>query len=829
MTSTLIDPGHDADGAPRVHLLQAAVALHRAGRWSEAQQGYESVIAAAPEMADAHHLKAEVLHRQNQTLLALDSVNRAISLKPHPVYLNTRATIFLQMNLLAEALQDLRRAIKIVPAYAEAFINLSAVYRQQKRFKQAREASATAIQMAPLAPAAWNNAGAVHMELLQFDEAIADFRQALRLDANFLPSRRNIAKIFLHLQNWPDAVQALEQQMGEPPDCEMLFLLARALQSSGRANEAVAPMQRAMRNASLAERLRALNDPEGIASLCAVCATLEGVSTRHEESSELYLLALAVLPEHPLLLNNMGTAAFRSGRFEHAIEAHQKVLSLYPQLVLARCNLGVALVMTGRTQEAIREFEQCLRDDPGCAAAMVWLLGEKSHIADWGGMSELREAVAKQLDDPACAQSVSSFVLLSNFCDADRLKRWTSRSAAVKERAAGCLPFNVSGTARTSERIRIGYFSFDFRNHPVAHLTAELYGLHDRDAFEVFVYSYGPDDGHPIRKRISGSVENFVDLRDLSIQDMAERIRDDRIDILVDLTGDTRGGRPQVMAYRAAPVQVSWLGYMGTSGSGDYDYVVTDPFMTPPGFDRFYTEKLLRLPETFQVIDTQRQASSAPASRAAHQLPEDAFVFCNFSQSFKIQPEVFSAWVAIVRGVPDAVLWLAQGPAGFESNLRARWSSAGLSQERLIVAPRIPIDDHLARIALADLFLDTCPYGSGATANDVLWSGVPVLTCPASTMVSRMAGSLMSALGLHEFVVRDMAHYAERAIHYGRCREALDTPRAAIRAAKAQRQGYFDTPRFVRHLEDGFHAIAARSRAGLSVAHMDVAARARTS
>jgi predicted O-linked N-acetylglucosamine transferase (SPINDLY family) len=806
-------------------MLEQGLALHRAGEFAEAVKVYEALLARFPGHSDALHLTGEALYRQGRPRLALNYVNLAIAQSPHHFYFNTRATIFMRMNLLAEAQQDLRRAIQAFPNYPEAYINLSAVYRQQKKTRQAREAAASATQLAPLAPAAWNNAGAIDMELDRFDEAVEQFRRALALDPKYIPAHKNIGKIRVHQNDWAGALPSLAEAEADPFDFEAAYLLALALNACGRPTDAIAPMQRAMRNWPPEARAQALNDPNGMAALYAVCGTLEGVQMRHEESAELYRLALESLPEHQLLLNNLGTANFRLGQFEAAIESLKKVLVLNPGLVLARCNLGVTYIMAGESEAAILEFEQCLRDDPGFMPAMVWLLGEKSHIARWDGVPELRRQIANHLDNPSNDQTVSSFILLSNYDDGGRLMEWTRRSATLADKAMGIKPFDVSGTGRQSRRIRVGYYSFDIRNHPVAHLTAELYGLHDRNAFEVFVYSYGPDDGHPARARIAGSVEHFVDLQGASIQQMAERIRDDEIDILIDLSGDTRGAKPQVMAYHAAPAQIMWLGYMGTSGTPSYDYLVSDHFLTPPGSEGFYTEKLLRMPETFQVIDTQRPTSSRKTTRADHGLPDDAFVFCNFSQSFKIQPEVFDAWVRIVQQVPDSVLWLAQGPNRFEFNLRTQWEAAGLAPERLIVSPRMPIDEHLARIGLADLFIDTYPYSSGATANDVLWSGVPLLALVGTTMVSRMAGSLLRAIGLSELVANDHAQYVEKAVYYAGHPEELAALRARLVAAKEERRSYFDTPRFVRHLEDGFRQIAARSREGVPPAHIDVAPR----
>lgn len=826
MNSPSLAPAPAAFASDAARLLEQGLSLHRVGRFAEAQQVYANLLSLFPEHADALHLTGEALYRQGRPKLALNYVNRAIAQSPHHFYFNTRATIFMHMGLLAEAQQDLRRAIKALPNYPEAYVNLSAVYRQQKKFRQAREAAAEATRLAPQAPAAWNNAGAIDMEQNRFDEAVEQFMQALKLDPGYTTAHKNIGKIRAHQKDWAGALTSLERAAADPLDFEASYLLARALLSGGRGEDAIAPMQHAMRNWSAEDRHKALSDPEGVAALYGVCGTLEGASMRFNESAELYKLALESLPENESLLNNLGTVNFRLGDYDKAIQVLKKALEVHPRQVLARCNLGVTYVMAGQSEAAIAEFEQCLQDDPDFMPAMVWQLGERAHIARWEGVPELRARIAAHLDNPGNDQTVSSFILMSNYDDAQRLKTWTQRSAKLTDKTINIRPFADAGARRTSPRIRVGYYSFDFRNHPVAHLTAELFALHDRKEFEVFAYSYGPDDGHPARARIAASVEHFVDMHGQSIQQMAERIREDEIDILIDLSGDTRGAKPQVMAYHTAPAQLMWLGYMGTSGTPNYDYLVSDNFLSPPGTEDCYTEKLLRLPETFQVIDTKRPVNPHKATRTGHGLPEDAFVLCNFSQSFKIQPETFDAWVRIVQGIPNSVLWLAQGPSGFEQNLRVHWEKAGLAAERLIVSPRMPVDQHLARIGLADLFIDTFPYSSGATANDVLWSGVPLLALTGTTMVSRMAGSLLNAIGLPELVAANHAQYVQKAIHYATHPDELAALRARLVATREARRGYFDTPRFVRHLEDGFRQIAGRSREGLPADHVSVALRA---
>lgn len=801
--------------------LEEGIAFHREGNLALAMQVYANLLAQKPDYADALHLMGEALYRQGRFKQALGYLNLAVSIAPHHFFLNTRANVLLAMGLLMEAQQDLKRALSQVPNYAEAYVNLSAVYRQQKKFRQAREAAANATRLMPDSPAAWNNAAAIDMEQGHFDEAIELFNHALQLAPNYTPAYKNIAKIRVHQSFWDLALAPLEKAAEDLNDLEAQYLLARAYRLHRRFEDAVPPLQRAMRNLSLEDRAAAMAGPYLAETLYAVCSELDGVLSRPAEAIELYQLALDALPNDLILSNNLGASNFRMGNYAEAIQVLTKTLEINPDLTLARVNLGVNQIMMGNPDAAIAEFERCLVTEPGHMGALGWLIGEKCNLARWDGLKDLRNQVAVSLDDPSKTEAINSFILLSNYEDVEQLHRWTKKAATQMYDSYGIQPLGVKGAGRAHKRIRLAYYSFDIRNHPVAHLTAELFGLHNRDEFEVFVYSYGPDDGHPVRARIVNSVEHFMDVQAASIKQMAERIRDDEIDILVDLSGNTRGAKPQLIAYRAAPVQVMWLGYIGTTGTNIYDYLIADSFVIPEGFEQHYEEKILRLPNTFQVTDSKRSQIDRAVRREDYGLPENAFIFCDFNQSFKIQPEMFAVWVRIMKRLPGSVIWLLQGHPSFEPNLRAEWERAGLSQERLIVSPRVPIEEHLARVALADLFIDTYPCGSGATANDVLWSGLPLLALAGSTMVSRMAGSLLRAVSLPELVASSYDDYFAKAVHYAEHPEELKVLRERLATNKLAHP-LFDTPRFVRNLEKGFKVMAQRAWTGQEPAHITV-------
>ncbi len=348
-------------------------------------------------------------------------------------------------------------------------------------------------------------------------------------------------------------------------------------------------------------------------------------------------------------------------------------------------------------------------------------------------------------------------------------------------------------------RLRIGYLSSDLRDHAIGHLMAEMFGLHDRAAVEVTAWYCGIPQDDATKRRIHGDVEHWRDITPLSDDAALRLMLEEGVDILVDVNGHTRGARGRLLARRPAPVIVNWLGYPGSMGSPWHHYIIADPHIIPPGSEIHYSERVLRLP-CYQPNDRARRASPRVPTRAEAGLPEDATVFCSFNGTQKITPFVFARWMTILREVPGSVLWLLKSCEEVETRLRARAEQAGVAPERLVFAPLAANPDHLARYALADLFLDTLPYGAHTTASDALWMGVPVLTVPGRCFAARVCASLVRAAGLGDLVCASVEDYQCRAIALGRDRAAL----APLRARLGQgRDGalLFDTPRLVRELE----------------------------
>lgn len=793
-------------------LLEDGLSHHRIGNYSQAIQIYQDLLKLAPDYADASHLMGEALYRQGRYNEALVCLNRAIASSPHHFFLNTRGMIFLERGYLREAEQDLRRAIKAVPDYLEAHINLSNVYRQKGNFKNATRYGELAVKLNPQSAAAWNAVGAVQMEFQKLEDALISFDRALALAPETLATVKNKAKILVVQKKWQEALPLLESAVGLR-DFEVFTMLSHAYNVLGQAESAIDPFKEAMRIGSVESRRAFFTTTESVVQLLAVCEALATYGSNYSDAADLYQLAIEVLPEQTMLINNLAVMQFNQAIFDKAMVNYQKLLVLDPGNVMARTNLGANLSIQGFADEAIVEYSTVLEYDPNHVPAAGLLLSEKNKICSWDGVISLRKKVADLLDRPGNKQSVNSFILLSNYDNPAKFLDWSRINANEIFVNLGIKNPPADGKSRDRKRIKVGYFSVDFRNHPVAHLTAPLFELHDKSKYEIVVYSYGEDDGHPVRQRIKNNVEQFVNLHGCSVQGMVERIRSDEVDILVDLSGNTRNSKIQVMGHRPAPVQVHWLGFIGSMGSTFYDYTIVDSFVAPEGADKYYDEKLVRMPHCFQINDTVRPQSLPTLTREKCGLPVNGFVFADFNQSFKIQPEMFEAWVKIVKAVPNSVLWLTDGHPAYMKNVRTSWVAAGLEESRLVFAPRVGVNEYLAQYQLVDLFVDVFPYTSGTTASDALWAGCPLLALVGNTTVSRMSGSIVKAAELPELLTYSVDEYIERAIHYARHPQELLALKMHLIKDRLNIP-LFNTKEFVKHLENAYEQMAHKSWSG---------------
>lgn len=504
----------------------------------------------------------------------------------------------------------------------------------------------------------------------------------------------------------------------------------------------------------------------------------------------------------------LGGVARSRGNDARAVALWRVAAALAPALAELHANLGVSLKDLGRGEEALGALSRALTAGlPDEGGVLAQLVQQRRHLCRWDGL----EPLSRRLTGLAgTSRQIHPWIFLGQGAGPAAERACAEAYAAWRTRTVTPLP--AAEARGAGGPIRLGYLSADFHEHATAVLLAEVIECHDRRRFHVAAYSYGPDDGGPMRARLRRGFDAFHDIAALSHADAARKIRADGIDILIDLKGFTQGARPEIPAHRPAPVQVQWLGYPGTMGAGFIDYIIGDAIVTPPGCESGYRERIVRLPQCYQPNDRTRPIV-LPPGRAACGLPADGVVFCAFNALYKITPVRFALWMDIVRAVPGSVLWLLAGPAPAMESLRTAARSHGVDADRLVFAARRPLAEYLGLFTLADLFLDTHPVGAHTTASDALWAGLPVLTHRGPGFAARVAASLLHAVGLPELAVATAEDYRAAAIRLG----YDPAERAALHARLAQhrdRAPLFDTPRFTHGLEVAFAHMAALHRSG---------------
>jgi len=497
-----------------------------------------------------------------------------------------------------------------------------------------------------------------------------------------------------------------------------------------------------------------------------------------------------------------GLAQQRLGDLAGAEASFREAARLAPDDARIHQNLGTVCFELQRHADADPAWLRVLELRPQSAYALSMLAFGRQHLCDWRGLPELHARINRLLEsgDARTDDRVNPFSLLTMPTSA------AGQLRAAERWARGIAP--ASPLARPSYapvrggRLRVGFVSSDFRAHPMVYLSLAYWEGIDRDRFETFAYGIRAADTGPIGQRVARAFDHFADVSDAPTTAIVERIRADRIAVLVDLNGYTQHSREQIFALRPAPVQINYLGYPGTLGADWYDFALVDRFSAPDALQAFFTERLLQLPDVSFPSNPSRVPKGPPPSRAECGLPDGAFVFACFNNAFKILPDVFAAWMRLLGAVEASVLWLLEAGADAEANLRREAQAAGIDPARLVFAPRVsPVERHVARIAAADLVVDSFPYGAHTTANDALLAGVPLVTRSGETLVSRIAGSQLHAIGAPELVTSDPSAYEALARRLAQSPDALHRFRARITANRASFP-LFDAARFTREIEE---------------------------
>jgi predicted O-linked N-acetylglucosamine transferase (SPINDLY family) len=521
---------------------------------------------------------------------------------------------------------------------------------------------------------------------------------------------------------------------------------------------------------------------------------------RPSDAEQSFRQALALNPQSAEVWNNLGNALQHLYRLQEAEAAYRQALALRPAFADACYNLGVVLGETGRLSDAIDAYVHTLQLDGANSAALDELIHLMLRACIWEGLPPLIDELLRRFRSGET--ELNSFSMLDLPAGAAEQLQCAQRNAA-RIQANVQMQYAHTPPNAWPARIKIGYLSYDYRQHPVAFLIGELFDLHNREQFEVFALAIGPDDLSPTRQNFKDTCDHFIDLAPLSRTEAAAKIKELGIYVLIDLTGYTTGARTEILALHPAPVQVNWLGYPGTMGAAFVEYIIADPTIIPPELEHHYSEAVVRMPECYQINDRRRPIAEHTPSRAACGLPGDAVVFCSFNHTHKITAEMFALWMRILQNTPHSVLWLLESNALASDHLCHAAQAHGVDPSRIVMAPRKPLPEHMARYRVADLALDTFPYNSHTTASDALWAGCPLVTCMGETFASRVAASLLRAAHLPECVALSFEEYAALAIKFAANREQLSSMRAHLTLNRST-VPLFDAPQMVRDLESAY-------------------------
>jgi predicted O-linked N-acetylglucosamine transferase (SPINDLY family) len=590
-----------------------------------------------------------------------------------------------------------------------------------------------------------------------------------------------------------------EARRAEPKSASEHFALANLLRDQGAIDAAMAEYRRTL-----------VGDPDHVAALNNLANLLSGQG-KLEEALQHYRRAVQLRPGSAEIHYNFGNALMRRGRLDEAAIHYIRAASLKPDLADAHYSLANVFARHGHLENAIAACRQAVAIRPDFPEAFAQLAMLKMQTCDWQDAQATAERMLV-LTRQSPGSIPPADLLCFDVSASDQLYAARAWAKKLEERSAA----RYRHEPRTrSGKLRLGYLSADLYMHPLAHLVVDMFEHHDRAAFEVTAYSFGRDDGSAMRRRLEAAFDRFVDIRDIDDDQVTKKIYADGIDVMVDLTGYAESARTGILVPRPAPVQVNGIGYTGTMGADFIDYIVADAFVTPMDQQAFFTERLVHLPHCYQPSDGKRETAAQIRTRAECGLPDNGFVFCCFNNRYKFTPRFFDVWMRLLSAVPKSVLWLLETRDSVKDNLRREAERRGVASERLVFAPPVPLAEFLASMHLADLFLDTLPYNAHTTANDALWAGLPVLTCPGSTFAGRVAGSLLQAIGLPDLIAPTLEEYERLALRLAREPALL----AGIRQKLARNNALeplFDIAAYTRAIEAAYRQMWERWCRGIA-------------
>ena len=738
-------------------------------RYENALSAFNKALAINPQYTEAWHNKAIGCAQLGRHEEAINCFNQAIELQANnaKIWLDLSGSLG-SLNRYEDALQSCDQALALQTHYPEAWLNKGSAYSELKQFNQAIDAYDQALELRNDYVDALFGKGVALEKIDRKQEALNYYDKAITLDPSYAKAWLNKGNTLNDLSQYQEAIDCFDKAIKLQPNY-----------ADAWANKSIA--------------LYELKEFESAITCCD--------------------RAIRIEPGHSKVWLNKGTILCGMNLYLESIKCFNAAIALKPNDVDALINKGAVYSLLNEHKKAIKCVEAALSVDPKIKFIEGVLLFLKLQEGDWGEFHKKNSSVIERIKKSE--RVMSPFLPLAIYDDPPILLKVAqifTDSEYPEENVLGQI------SKYSNPKIKIAYFSADFKDHPVAYLTTELFELHDRNRFEVYAFSIRKSESSPTKDRLIAAFDHFIEVDDKTDQAVAELARSLKIDIAIDLGGHTQHARTTIFAHRAAPIQVNYLGFAGTMGASYMDYIVADKVVIPQEFQEFYREKKVYLPNSYMVDDSTRVPSNKALSRADFGLPENKVVFCCFNNSYKFNPPRIASFAKILTNVPNSAMWITENNASFKQNLLTELNKLGIDEHRIIFATKIDaMADHLARYRLADLFLDTSPYNAHTTALDSLKAGVPIITMAGKSFASRVGASLLSAIGLPELITYSEEEFIQLACTLGKDAQALKAVKSKL-ATNCLTMPLFNSQLYCKHLEAAYQEMYQRYINNLSPA-----------
>ena len=670
---------------------------------------------------------------------------------------NLLAAIFFQNSEYLNAIKFFKNAITINPKIPDLYNNLSIAFCQIKKFDEALASWNKAIRIKPDYAEAYFGKGNIYSIFKDYDKAIDNYYKAIQINKNFKQAYNNLGNIY--------------------------FLNKK--------------FKKSLENFVLASNIKPVNEIE-INNQGNIFFELRD----YKLALEKYSYATNINPKFALGFYNIAKTYEELNQSDDAIINYQKAIQLNSNFAEAHQNLGNLYLDLEIFEKGIFNLTEALRINPGLKNLHGTIIQSKCGMCDWSTFVDDKNLLEKNI---LMKKNTSNPFPVISIYDSPELQRIASETY-VKDEFSNYERKEIIKKNIAPKKIKIGYFSSDFHNHATSHLMINLFELHDRSKFEVYAFSFGKDDNSDMRERISKAFDKFFDVRLKSEEEIAKKSRELEIDIAVDLKGYTGNNRFGIFIERCAPIQISYLGYPGTTGSPYIDYLVADKTLIPNKNKKFYSEKIIYLPNSYQVNEDKKIISKKNFTRKDFGLPDDSFVYCSFNQIYKILPEMLKIWANILTEVKNSVLWLLADNDKAKTNILSEFLKVGVNSSRVIFTKRLSLDEHFERQKLADLFLDTYPCNAHTTASDALRVGLPLLTLKGQSFASRVSTSLLKELEMEELITNNYEEYTIRAIELAKDKELINNIKVKLQK-NVKSKTLFKAETFTKYLEISYQKV----------------------